>query len=105
MQLLFELLMIKNKEKGTLMYFILKCSIAAAISLTVLSMANIVGIKWLAILAVIDLVYYVCWKLSGCILLFAVDIWMVGIKGTIKYFFKEQYSIKETINDIETILK
>ena len=91
MQLLFELMMTRNKEKGTLIYLILKCSIAAAISLTILSIANIVGIKWLAILAIIDLMYFVCFKVVTWTLLFAVGIWMVGIKRTIWYFCKNQY--------------
>ena len=40
-------------------------SIGGAISFTILNFANYAGIKWLAILAVIELVYFVCWKLCG----------------------------------------
>lgn len=101
MQLILELILVKKKKKDTLIDLLLYFSVIAAISLIVLNVANIVGIKWLAILAAIDLIYYTCTKLCPMIFAFIILIGMVGIKRTYRTFFKYQYGI----DDIEKTLK
>jgi len=101
MQLILELILVKKKKKDTLIDLLLYFSVIAAISLTVLNVANIVGIKWLAILAAIDLIYYTCTKLCLMIFAFIALIGTVGIKRTYRIFFKYQYGI----DDIKKTLK
>ena len=66
MQVLFEIILYKKpKIVDSVFEIIAFMSIGGAISFTILNFASCAGIKWLAILAVIDLVYFVCWKLCG----------------------------------------
>lgn len=66
MQLLFEIIFLKKPEiVDSVFEMFAFMSIGGAISFTILNFASCAGIKWLAILAVIDLVYFVCWKLCG----------------------------------------
>lgn len=66
MQLLFEIILLKKPEiVDSVFEMFAFMSIGGAISFTILNFASCAGIKWLAILAVIDLVYFVCWKLYG----------------------------------------
>ena len=74
MQALFEIILFKKPEIVDSVFEIFAfMSIGGAISFTILNFASCAGIKWLAILAVIDLVYFVCWKLCGlmfCLILY-----------------------------------
>ena len=66
MQLLFEIIILKKPKIVDSVFEVFAfMSIGGAISFTILNFASCAGIKWLAILAVIDLVYFVCWKLCG----------------------------------------
>ena len=66
MQLLFEIILLKKSEIVDSVFEVFAfMSIGGAISFTILNFASCAGIKWLAILAVIDLVYFVCWKLCA----------------------------------------
>lgn len=59
MQIIMELLLIKKKDiVETVADSYAMLFLAAAISLTILNFANYAGIKWLTILAIIDLTYF-----------------------------------------------
>ena len=66
MQALFEIILYKKPEiVDSVSELFVFMSIGGAISFTILNFASCAVIKWLAILAVIDLVYFVCWKLCA----------------------------------------
>ena len=100
MQLLFEIILLKKpKIVDSVFEMIAFMSIGGAISFTILNFANCAGIKWLAILAVIDLVYFVCWKLCGftfyliwCCAHFGIDF--------VKEVMFEELNFRENINEI-----
>lgn len=72
MQLLFEFIWYKKQEIAETWFEIVAYfSVAAAISFTILNFANNAGVKWLAILAIIDLAYFVCCKVCTWVLLLA----------------------------------
>lgn len=66
MQILFELFIIKKPEiVRTYLEAMTFMAVGAALSFIILNIASYVGLKWLVILAVIDLAYFVCWKVIG----------------------------------------
>lgn len=99
MQLLFEIILYKKpKIVDSVFEMIVFMSIGGAISFTILNFANNAGIKWLAILAIIDLVYFVCWKLCGwmfCIILYCAHF---GIDYVKEVMFGE-LDFRETLNE------
>ena len=101
MQLLFEAMILRKGRKDTLVHMMLYLTIAAELSFTILNIANIMQIKWLAILAAIDLIYFVCVKVCGWGFLFVMMVAMAGIKYAYYEFFKRKYGI----DDVEKILK
>lgn len=100
MQLLFEIILLKKpKIVDSVFEIIAFMSIGGAISFTILNFASYAGIKWLAILAVIDLVYFVCWKLCGltfyliwCCAHFGIDL--------VKEAMFEEFDFRETVNEM-----
>ena len=100
MQTLFEIILLKKpKIVDSIFEMIAFMSIGGAISFTILNFASCAGIKWLAILAVIDLVYFVCWKLCGCMFYL---IWFCahfGIDCAKEVMFGE-FDLREIVNEI-----
>ena len=100
MQLLFEIILFKKPEIIDSVFEIFAfMSIGGAISFTILNFASYAGIKWLAILAVIDLVYFVCWKLCG--LMFYL-IWCCAHFGIdcVKEAMFGEFDLREIVNEI-----
>lgn len=100
MQALFEIILYKKPEiVDSIFEMIAFMSIGGAISFTILNFASCAGIKWLAILAVIDLVYFVCWKLCGW--MFCI-IWYCAYFGIdyIKDVMFEEFDFRENVNEI-----
>ena len=100
MQVLFEIIFYKKPEiVNSVSELFAFMSIGGAISFTILNFANCAGIKWLAILAVIDLVYFVGWKLCGwmfCMILYCA---YFGIDYTKEVIFGE-FDLRETVNEV-----
>lgn len=105
MQLLFEIILCKKpKIVDSVFEMIVFMSIGGAISFTILNFANCAGIKWLAILAVIDLVYFVGLKLCGwmfCIILYCA---YFGIDCLKEVMFGE-FDLRETLNEVSLMFK
>ena len=100
MQLLFEIILLKKPEIVDSVFEVFAfMSIGGAISFTILNFANCAGIKWLAILAVIDLVYFVCWKL--CAFTFYL-IWCCAHFGIdyVKEIMFGEYDFREIVNEM-----
>lgn len=100
MQLLFEIIFFKKPEiVDSVFEMFAFMSIGGAISFTILNFASCAGIKWLAILAVIDLVYFVCWKLCG--LMFYL-IWSCAHFGIdyVKEVMFEECDFREIVNEM-----
>lgn len=98
MQVLFEIILFKKPEiVDSVFEMFTFMSIGGAISFTILNFASCAGIKWLAILAVIDLVYFVCWKLCG--LMFSL-IWFYAHFGIdyVKEVMFGEFDIREIAN-------
>ena len=100
MQALFEIILCKKPEIVNSVFEIIAfMSIGGAISFTILNFANNAGIKWLAILAIIDLVYFVCWKLCGwmfCIILYCA---YFGIDYVKEVIF-EEFDLREYADEV-----
>ena len=100
MQVLFEIILYKKpKIVDSVFEMIAFMSIGGAISFTILNFASCAGIKWLAILAVIDLVYFVCWKLCGSMFYL---IWFCahfGIDCAKEVMFGE-FDLRDIVNEI-----
>ena len=100
MQLLFEIILYKKpKIVDSVFEGIAFMSIGGAISFTILNFASYAGIKWLAILAVIDLVYFVYWKLCGLMFCIILDYAYYGI-DYVKEFMFEEFDFRETVNEV-----
>ena len=100
MQVLFEIILYKKpKIVDSVFEMIAFMSIGGAISFTILNFASCAGIKWLAILAVIDLVYFVCWKLCGCMFYL---IWFCANFGIdcAKEVMFEEFDLRDIVNEI-----
>ena len=100
MQVLFEIILYKKpKIVDSVFEMIAFMSIGGAISFTILNFASYAGIKWLAILAVIDLVYFVCWKLCGCMFYL---IWFCANFGIdcAKEVMFEEFDLRDIVNEI-----
>ena len=100
MQTLFEIILFKKPEiVNSVFEMFAFMSIGGAISFTILNFASCAGIKWLAILAVIDLVYFVCWKLCGCMFYL---IWFCANFGIdcAKEVMFEEFDLRDIINEI-----
>ena len=100
MQLLFEIILLKKpKIVDSNIEVMAFMSIGGAISFTILNFASYAGIKWLAILAVIDLVYFVCWKLCG---LTFYMIWCCAHFGIdfVKEVMFGEFDVIEAVNEI-----
>lgn len=100
MQLLFEFIWYKKPEIAeTLFEMAAYLSVAAAISFTILNFANNAGVKWIAILAIIDLAYFVCWKVCAWVFLLVFSCVCLGIKCTRELVFENHFNIKQLAND------
>lgn len=100
MQLLFEIILLKKpKIVDSVFEIIAFMSIGGAISFTILNFASYAGIKWLAILAVIDLVYFVCWKLCGLTFYLILCCANFGIDYVKEVIFGE-YDFREIVNEM-----
>ena len=100
MQVLFEIILCKKpKIVDSVFEMIAFMSIGGAISFTILNFASCAGIKWLAILAVIDLVYFVCWKLCGLTFYLIRLCAHFGIDYAKEVMF-EEHDFRETVNEI-----
>ena len=100
MQTLFEIILLKKPEIiDSVFEMFAFMSIGGAISFTILNFASYAGIKWLAILAVIDLVYFVCWKLCGSMLYL---IWFCANFGIdcAKEVIFEELDLREIVNEM-----
>ena len=100
MQVLFEIILLKKpKIVDSIFEAMAFMSIGGAISFTILNFASYAGIKWLAILAVIDLVYFVCWKLCGLTFYLIMCYAYFGIDFVKEIIFGE-FDIREIANEI-----
>ena len=100
MQALFEIILVKKpKIVDSIFELMVFMSIGGAISFTILNFANNAGIKWLAILAIIDLVYFVCWKLCGLTFCLIMCCARFGIDFVKEVMF-EEFDLSETVNEI-----
>ena len=100
MQALFEIILCKKPEiVDSIFETIAFMSIGGAISFTILNFASCAGIKWVATLAVIDLVYFVCLKLCG--LTFYLT-WLCAYFGIdyVKEVIFEEFDVREIVNEI-----
>lgn len=101
MQTLFEIILYKKPEITETPFEVFSfMSNAAAISVTILNFANNAGIKWLAILAIIDLAYFVSMKvcLFGFLLIY--DYAHYGTKYVREEVFEHHYNFRESTNEI-----
>lgn len=100
MQTLFEIILLKKPEiVDSIFEAMAFMSIGGAISFTILNFANCAGIKWLAILAVIDLVYFVCWKLCVFTFYLILNCVLFGI-DFIKEVMFEECDFREIVNEM-----
>lgn len=95
MQLIGEILLIKTNKQVTLGSLILYFSTIAGISCALLNIGYNMQIKWLVVLATIDLIYYICTKL--CVWMFAIArmLCILGIKQTFDIIMNEKFNVED----------
>ena len=90
MQIIMELFLIKKSEVvSTVKEAYCMIILAAAFSYTIFNFANYAEIKWLAILAVIDLAYF---GLKMCICMFGIVMYaLYASAGSVKELFQSKW--------------
>lgn len=96
MQLLSEIILIRTNREVTLGGLILYFSTIAGISCTLLNIGYNMQIKWLVVLATIDLIYYICTKLCVLVLLIARMLCSrLGIKQVFDIIMHEKFNVED----------
>lgn len=95
MQLLSEIILIRTNREVTLGSLILYFSTIAGISCTFLNIGYNMQIKWLVVLATIDLIYYICTKLCALVLLIARMLCIIDIKQTFDIIIHEKFNVED----------
>lgn len=101
MQIIMELFLIKKSEVvSTIKEAYCMIILAAAFSYTIFNFANYAEIKWLAILAVIDLAYF---GLKMCMCMFGIVMYVLyASAGSVKELFQSKW--EPVFNDTLEIL-
>lgn len=103
MQIIMELFLVKKSEVvSTVKEAYCMIILAAAFSYTIFNFANYAEIKWLAILAVIDLAYF---GLKMCMCMFGIV--LCALAGSVKELFQSKWetSYNDTVEILTEIFK